>query len=94
MEKDIEIGSLPDRDGFAVFTNGENVFIEQYSGDDTETPIDVVKVHVSDVYALIGLLADAAEEVEAQAEAEEQTAAETCNTLGPHNPDGSCCATK
>jgi len=81
MEK--EIGSIPDRSGFDVHVDGEEITITQYNGD---FDCDVVTIHGCDALALIDLLDLAVNEIIAGGQT-----VNACDSDGAHCPDGSCC---
>jgi hypothetical protein len=91
-----EIGSVPDRYGFDVHVDGQDIYITQCTGctgDDCENDNpDVVVLHVSDAGTLISLLGEGINQAIANREdAEVAKATENCTDNGPHCPDGTCC---
>jgi len=89
METEIEVGSIPNRNGFDVHVDGEDVFITQYNGGGERA--DVIAIHVSDVPTLISLLVDASDA--SAAEIEESIFDEACEdeTCCPRQPTHDCC---
>lgn len=62
MEK--EIGSIPDRNGFEVHVEGEEITVTQYNGDSNgDSSVDLITLHFSDAEVLINLLAEAVSEI-------------------------------
>lgn len=90
MEK--EIGGVPDRAGFEVHVDGEEITITQYNDD---FDCDMILIHASDAKLLADLLdkaaAEAANNHNAKEPEETQPVNANCAGSGPHSPDGTCC---